>query len=93
MLLTANEYKILQQTALEASYFILNSFATISCKQLDTNSAHHSNENENPGVLDTIKESRAAKKIHLKYLEVFNSDPKKALLKIVEEGFIEKGEE
>ena len=98
VLLTVNEYKILQQTALEASYLILNSFSSISKKDPSTvcgdiNSIVDAENADLMATLESVKISRAAKVEHTRYVEMFNTDPKAAMDKMRNEQFIAQGPE
>lgn len=93
VLLTVNEYKILQQTALEASYLILHSFSSISKK--DPSIAHGEITTFfDGGLLDSeetaaeLKQAWNIKKLHSKYLDSFNNDPKNAMEKLKKDGLI-----
>lgn len=92
MLITPNEYKILQQTALDTSYLILNSFSTLSGKTTEVSSLKNTIDSDRLESLEQIKAARAKKREQTKFVELFNSDPKSAMDKIVEEGFILKDE-
>lgn len=99
VLLTANEYKILQQTALEASYLILNSFSSISKKDPSTVCGDQTiiaeaNERADlSSTLESIKLSRRVKVEHTRLIEAFNSDPASSMEKMKTEGFIANGPE
>jgi hypothetical protein len=93
VLLTGNEYKILQQTALEASYFILHSFSSISKKdpsviQEDITSYIEAAMADSHEPVDGVKKAREIKMNHTKYIDLFNVDPKNGMDKMKLDGVI-----
>ncbi len=92
-MVTPNEYKVLQQTALDTSYLILNSFSTLSGKTADVSSLKPSVDSGKVESLEQIKAARAKKREQTKFVELFNTDPSSAMDKMVEEGFIAKDDQ
>lgn len=92
VLITQNEYKILQQTALDTSYLILNSISLIPGKNTDASSLKLSTNIEKQETLAQVKMERAKKREQSKYIELFNNDPKAGMDLICNEGFIAKDE-
>lgn len=92
VLITPNEYKILQQTALDTSYLILNSFSSVPGRQTEASSFRFSFDPDKQETLDEVKTGRAKKREETKYIEVFNNDPKAGIALICEDKFIIKDE-
>lgn len=92
VLITPNEYKILQQTALDTSYLILSSFNLLSGKT-EMSSQRLTVVSDKQETCDQIKTSRATKRKQTVYIELFNSDFKTAMNKMVEEGFFAKDDQ
>jgi hypothetical protein len=93
VLITQNEYKILQQTALDTSYLILNSISLIPGRNSDASSLKLSLNAEKQETLSQVKIERAKKREQSKYIELFNNDPKAGMELVCNEGFIVKDEQ
>lgn len=91
MLITQNEYKILQQAALDTSCLILNGFGSKSAKR--TGSVQPSGDADVNDSLESVKAEREKKIKQTKIVEVFNADPQAGFDLFLAEGIARKGEE